>query len=206
MNPHPGPSFFCLLDLDPDLFGQNKKFWTKEGIGSRREVSGPIEWIFSLTFSLSRKFSLFLNRRRIFFWFLKVRIHLYLLNKVPNNLLNTLFYNVGTPFAQLEYMNWKDLKYGMDPWRKVGNLPLSLLRRLLVPHPSRRYKLDQIQAGVFRRFNMELGLQSLFGLLCTAVLIVWDPATPPLPPHLGSYTYEGAKIDDISLLPRGMFR
>jgi hypothetical protein len=47
-------------------------------------------------------------------------------------------------------MNWKDLKYGMDPWRKVGNLPLSLLRRLLVPHPSRRYKLDQIQVGFFR--------------------------------------------------------
>jgi serine/threonine-protein kinase Chk1 len=50
---------------------------------------------------------------------------------------------------QLEYMNWKDLKYGMDPWRKVGNLPLSLLRRLLVPHPSRRYKLDQIQNHIW---------------------------------------------------------
>ncbi len=36
--------------------------------------------------------------------------------------------------------------------------------------------------------NMELDLQSLFGLLCTAVLIGWDPATPPLLPHLGSYT------------------
>jgi len=33
---------------------------------------------------------------------------------------------------------------------------------------------------------MELDLQSLFGLLCTAVLIGWDPAT--LPPHLGSCT------------------
>jgi hypothetical protein len=45
----------------------------------------------------------------------------------------------------MEYMNWKDLKYAMDPWKKVGNIPLSLLRRILVPHPSRRYKLDQIQ-------------------------------------------------------------
>ncbi len=26
---------------------------------------------------------------------------------------------------------------------------------------------------------MELDLQILFGLLCTAVLIGWDPATPP---------------------------
>ncbi len=38
------------------------------------------------------------------------------------------------------------------------------------------------------RLNMELDLQSLFGLLCTAVLIDWDPATPPFPSHLGSYT------------------
>ncbi len=34
--------------------------------------------------------------------------------------------------------------------------------------------------------NMELDLQSLFELFCTAVLTGWDPATPPLPPHLGS--------------------
>ncbi len=37
------------------------------------------------------------------------------------------------------------------------------------------------------RLNMELDLQSLFGLLCTAILIGWEPATPLLPPHLGSY-------------------
>ena len=40
------------------------------------------------------------------------------------------------------------------------------------------------------RLNMELDLQSLFGLLCTAVLIGWDPSTPPLPTHLG-LIYEG---------------
>ncbi len=38
------------------------------------------------------------------------------------------------------------------------------------------------------RLNVELDLQSLFGLLCTAVPIGWYPATPPVPPHLGSYT------------------
>ncbi len=36
--------------------------------------------------------------------------------------------------------------------------------------------------------NMELDLQSLFGLLWTAVLIGWGPATPPLPAHLDLYT------------------
>jgi hypothetical protein len=47
-----------------------------------------------------------------------------------------------------------------------------------------------------------LDLQSLFGLLCTAVLIGSDPATPPFPPNLRIWAhirYEGAKIDDISL-------
>ncbi len=38
------------------------------------------------------------------------------------------------------------------------------------------------------KLNMESDLQSLFGLLCSAVLIDWEPATPPLPPHFGSYT------------------
>ncbi len=32
-----------------------------------------------------------------------------------------------------------------------------------------------------QRLNMELDLRSLFGLQCTAVLIVPDPATPPSP-------------------------
>ncbi len=39
------------------------------------------------------------------------------------------------------------------------------------------------------RLNIEIDLQSLHGLLCTALLIGWDPATPPFPPpQLGSYT------------------
>jgi hypothetical protein len=51
------------------------------------------------------------------------------------------------------------------------------------------------------RLNMELDLQSLFWLLCTAVLIGREPASLPLPPYLGSYTRAllVSKIDDISL-------
>ncbi len=37
------------------------------------------------------------------------------------------------------------------------------------------------------RLNMELDLQSLFGLLCTAVLIGWDPATPSPSPRIWSH-------------------
>ncbi len=49
---------------------------------------------------------------------------------------------------------------------------------------------------------MELDLQSLFEHLCTAVLIGWDPGTPPPPPaffwaHIRGH-YWSAKVDDIS--------
>ncbi len=49
--------------------------------------------------------------------------------------------------------------------------------------------------GDKNRLNMEVDLQSLFGLHVTwcekPFFIGWNPATPPLPPHLDSY-YEGA--------------
>jgi hypothetical protein len=52
-----------------------------------------------------------------------------------------------------------------------------------------------------QRLNMELDLQSLLGLLCTAVLIGWDPAhLPPSPqirPHIRGL-YWSAKIEDVS--------
>ncbi len=41
------------------------------------------------------------------------------------------------------------------------------------------------------RLNIELDIQSLFWLLCTAVLIGRDPANPPPPPIFG-LIYEGA--------------
>ncbi len=46
----------------------------------------------------------------------------------------------------------------------------------------------RLTLGRAHRLNMELDLQSLFGLLCTAVLFGWDPGTPSHPPHLGSHT------------------
>jgi serine/threonine-protein kinase Chk1 len=52
---------------------------------------------------------------------------------------------------QVEYNNWKDLKYSVDPWRKIDNLPLSLLRKVLMPLPSRRYKLDQIRNHIWMK-------------------------------------------------------
>jgi hypothetical protein len=44
----------------------------------------------------------------------------------------------------------------------------------------------------YQRLNMESDLQSLFGLLCTSVLIGWDPSrTSPTPPAFG-LLYEGS--------------
>ncbi len=57
---------------------------------------------------------------------------------------------------------------------------------------------------ILHRLNMELALLSLFGLLCTAVLIGWDTTTPSPPsPRIWAHIrerYWSAKIDDISLL------
>ncbi len=57
------------------------------------------------------------------------------------------------------------------------------------------------------RVNMEVNLQSLFGLLCTAVPINLDTTQhpAPLPPLLGSYTRTllVSKIDDIYGTARG---
>ncbi len=49
------------------------------------------------------------------------------------------------------------------------------------------------------RLNMEFDLNSLFGLLCTAVLDVWDPTTPPrILGHIRG-RYWSAEIDNIFL-------
>ena len=62
---------------------------------------------------------------------------------------------------QVEYTNWKDLKYSLDPWRKIDNLPLSLLRKVLMPLPSKRYSLGQIQNHIWMKKTFKEGEQSL---------------------------------------------
>jgi len=62
---------------------------------------------------------------------------------------------------QVEYMNWKDQKLDVNPWRKIDNLPLSLLRKILMPSPSRRFTLAQIKNHVWvsKKFkDAEFGL------------------------------------------------
>ena len=61
---------------------------------------------------------------------------------------------------QPEYNTWKDGKYNVDPWKKIDNLPLSLLRKVLMPLPSRRYKLDQIRNHIWvkKKFKNNEGL------------------------------------------------
>ncbi len=53
---------------------------------------------------------------------------------------------------------------------------------------TRRSTIYYVMLAPLSQPHMELDIHSLFGLLCTAVLIGWDSATTPLPPHLGSYT------------------
>jgi len=51
---------------------------------------------------------------------------------------------------QPEFHLWKELQYEKSRiWKKIDNLVLSLLRKVLLPHPSRRYTLTQIKNHIW---------------------------------------------------------
>jgi hypothetical protein len=75
-------------------------------------------------------------------------------------------------------------------------LPKKLARLGHFPPASQAGRLAGPVFYVFA-FSLELDLQSLFGLLCTAVLILAE--TPQLPPSPFGLIYESANIDDISM-------
>ena len=50
---------------------------------------------------------------------------------------------------EVPYNSWKDANYQRPPWSKVDNVPLSLLRKVLMPVPSKRYTLTQIKNHVW---------------------------------------------------------
>ena len=58
-----------------------------------------------------------------------------------------------------EYSDWKDCKITISPWNKIDNLALSLLRKLLVENPSKRYTIRQIQTHQWytKNFNKSKG-------------------------------------------------
>ena len=81
----------------------------------------------------------------------------------------------------MEYCNWKDGKYSADPWRKIDNLPLSLLRKILMPLPSRRYKLDQILNHIWVKKKLkdsEMPIVRSNSLLGAGKRLCGDPAKP----------------------------
>jgi hypothetical protein len=77
-------------------------------------------------------------------------------------------------------------------WLRPRSLPPPLAFGLVYEGRYWSAKIDEISNPLsfshHHWLKRELYLQSLFGLLCTVVLIGWDSATPPLPPHFGSYT------------------
>ena len=55
------------------------------------------------------------------------------------------------------YNSWKDANYQRPPWSKVDNVPLSLLRKVLMPVPSKRYTLTQIKNHVWLKKKFKQG-------------------------------------------------
>uniref|UniRef100_G3MTR9 Serine/threonine-protein kinase CHK1 n=2 Tax=Amblyomma TaxID=6942 RepID=G3MTR9_AMBMU len=44
-----------------------------------------------------------------------------------------------------EYKDWKECKITVPPWSKLDNAVLSLLRKILMPSPGKRYTIEQIK-------------------------------------------------------------
>lgn len=65
-------------------------------------------------------------------------------------LTGELPWDQATP-DQKDFQIWKDQEYEKAPrtWKRVDNLPLALLRKILLPHPSRRYTMSQIQNHIW---------------------------------------------------------
>jgi len=58
---------------------------------------------------------------------------------------------------EVPYNSWKDANYQRPPWSKVDNVPLSLLRKVLMPVPSKRYTLTQIKNHVWLKKKFKQG-------------------------------------------------
>lgn len=44
-----------------------------------------------------------------------------------------------------EYKDWKECKITVPPWSKLDNAVLSLIRKILMPNPAKRYTIEQIK-------------------------------------------------------------
>jgi serine/threonine protein kinase len=56
------------------------------------------------------------------------------------------------PFSdQKEFTDWKEMNYSALPWSKIGNLPLSLLRKVIMPKPARRYTIGRIKDHIWTK-------------------------------------------------------
>ncbi|XP_064617026.1 serine/threonine-protein kinase Chk1-like [Liolophura sinensis] len=67
-------------------------------------------------------------------------------------------------YACQEYCDWKEGKITLNPWKKIDNLALSLIRKILVENASKRYTIPDIQKHQWfkKNFNKQKGAFSRF--------------------------------------------
>lgn len=54
-----------------------------------------------------------------------------------------------------EYKGWKDCKITVSPWSKLDNVVLSLIRKVLMPNPTKRYTIEQIKNHQWMRKHLK---------------------------------------------------
>ena len=79
---------------------------------------------------------------------------------------------------QREYVAWKDqeIERCPGPWKRIENLPLSLLRKILAPSPSKRYTIQQISNHLWYKKKFRDSGNDFFCLLvCLLSFLIFDP-------------------------------
>ncbi|XP_041373617.1 serine/threonine-protein kinase Chk1-like [Gigantopelta aegis] len=84
-----------------------------------------------------------------------------------------------------EYCDWKDCKITLSPWKKIDNLALSLLRRMLVENSSKRSTIEQIKKHQW--FNKSFHRRKGFGRFSPSSPSNSPTGTGPFKRHCSRY-------------------
>ncbi len=114
---------------------------------------------------------------QIFIWYFETRLTKSFFGTPKSNIVS----NVECGWRMMDDGTEVDAsKCWIDIYCRYQSIFTRRMISFLCEVQNRKFIIDWSRSRV--KYEVTVDLQSLFGLLCTAVLIGWDPATPPPPP------------------------